>query len=211
MAGAIMGALLGVGCAIFAWLTIAVQTGNAALAIIVIAYLGIASVLETGCGIAIAILVGSAAFATLGAAMGAPEERLTMWRRGERRVGTLSHLTDQALIDQLVGNILVRDYGDDLDEREALKGEIVTRLQRLEFPLNLLSSLLEHQDWAVRYESASMLGRSNHVRAVKPLIEVMMNDQSTSVQRAASHPTLCHCERSEAISKSRRDTICVYL
>jgi hypothetical protein len=36
MAGAIIGALLGVGCAILAWLTIAVQTGNAALAIIAI-------------------------------------------------------------------------------------------------------------------------------------------------------------------------------
>ena len=62
-----------------------------------IAYLGIASVLETGCGIAIAILVGSAAFATLGAALGAPEEPPTMWRRGERRVGTFQHTASLAL------------------------------------------------------------------------------------------------------------------
>lgn len=135
--------------------------------------------------LAVVILIGSLTFAILGATF-EPEDKYVQWRIGARRVGSLKHLSNQALAHKLTGNIVARDFGEDIDEIDAFSKEIASRLCRLDFPASVFIDLLAYQDWAVQDRAASILSRCQNARTVRVLMREILRDKRIPVQDVIS-------------------------
>ncbi len=83
------------------------------------------------------------------------------------------------LIKHFVSSLVMRDWEDDPDYRKSLVWEIV----KIGEPAVIrLVELLEHPDWAVRRNAVSMLGRIGSAEIMTLLLEVVLQDESTSVR-----------------------------
>jgi len=92
----------------------------------------------------------------------------------------------QDLTQQLADSLSGRDWEDSiLEEAMNYRKEIVQQLVKLgEYAVDPLVDLLNHSDWAVRDDAAIILGYIKSQLAIKPLLTILENDDSLSVNSA---------------------------